>query len=167
MPGLNHPQIPTEKLIEVCSRSLNTLDGSWFTAIEQKYGLDVAIELDVEVWQKFPRIHAKRLLKALAIKEDTPFQTLAKMLQVDPMMAIFKPEIVEQTDNRAILRCTDCPPQKARIRDGRGEFPCKPVGIALFASYAQAVNPGMKLNCLVCPPDTHPTEYWCEWQIEI
>lgn len=167
MSGLNYPQIPVEKLVELCSRSLYSIDGLWFTAIEQEYGFDVALKLDIEIWRKFAKIHARRLVKAFAIEEDTPIRTLVKMLKVDPMMAIYEPEIGELADNRAVLRCTNCPPQKARIRDGRGEYSCKSVGVVLFSSYAQVADPGIKLSCLVCPPDPHPPQYWCEWQFEI
>ena len=167
MPGLDYPQIPAEKLVELCSRSLNTLDGLWFTAVEQEYGLDAALKLDEEVWRGLGLAQARRVKKGFAIKEDSPIRAVIRMLQVDPILVIYKPEIVALTDSKAIFRCTDCPPQKARIRDGRGEFPCKPVGIAFFGSYAQVADPGMKLSCLVCPPDAHPPQYWCEWQFEL
>ena len=162
-----YSQIPEEKLVELCSRSCYTVDGLWFTAIEQKYGLDVALELDIEVWRRLGLIQAKRVLKTFAIKEDNPIQTVMSVLQVDPIMLVYKPEIVALTDNKVVFRCADCPPQKARVRDGRGEFPCKPVGIAIFTSYAEVINPEIKLSCLVCPPDAHPSEYFCEWQFEI
>jgi len=167
MTELNDLQIPREKLVEVCSKSLYTIDGLWFTAIEQKYGLDAALEIDEEVWQRFGAIQARRLLKNFALKEDSPIQTLMNVLQVDPNTVIYKPEIVELTDSKAVLRFTDCPPQKARIRDGRGEFPCKAVEVAYFTSYTEAVDPKIKLSCLTCPPDVHPPQYWCEWQFEI
>ena len=167
MPGLDHSQIPTEKLIELCSKSLYTVDGLWFTVVEQKYGLDVALELDVEVWRRLGLIQARRVVNTFAIKEDSPIRAVINVLQVDPIMFVYKPQVVELTDTKAIFRCTDCPPQKARIRDGKGEFPCKAVGIALFNSYAEAVAPGIKLSCLTCPPDAHPPQYWCEWQFEV
>lgn len=167
MPGVDHSQVPAEKLLELCSRSLYTVDGLWFTAVEQKYGLDVALELDVEVWRRLGQIQARRVGKALAIKKDNPIPALISVLQADPALFVYKPQVVELTDSKAVLRCTDCPPQKARIRDGRGEFPCKAVGIALFTASAEAIDPRIKLSCLTCPPDAHPPEYWCQWQFEI
>ncbi|MDH5695665.1 MAG: DUF6125 family protein [Dehalococcoidia bacterium] len=167
MPELDQSQILTEKLLELCSRSLYTVDGLWFTTVEQKYGLDVAIEMDVEVWRRLGLIQAKRMVNTFDIKKDSPIQAVISVLQVDPVLFIFKPQVVELTDGRAILRCTDCPPQKARIRGGKGEFPCKPVGLAIFGSYAEVIDPKIKLSCLTCPPDAHPPQYWCEWQFEI
>lgn len=167
MTRLEHSQISSEKLVELCSRSAYTLDGLWFTLVEEKFGLDVALEIDVEVWRRLTSIQAKRIPRYFPVDEDSPIRRVISLIELDPLLTVFKPEPVELTDNRAVLRFTDCPPQKARIRDGRGEFPCKPVGMAIFSSYAEVVDPGIKLSCLTCPPDAHPPEYWCEWQLEL
>ena len=167
MAGLDHSQIPTEKLVELCSRTSYTIDGLWFTLVEEKFGLDVALEIDVEVWRRLCLIQAKRIPKYFPIDEGSSIRNLIKVIELDPLLAVYKPKAVKLTDNRAVLRLTDCPPQKARIRDGRGEFPCKPVGVALFTSYAEVIDPKVKVSCLTCPPDAHPPQFWCEWQFEI
>lgn len=40
---------PEGNLARLCSKSLYTLDGLWFTLLEEKYGLDVALDIDEEV----------------------------------------------------------------------------------------------------------------------
>ena len=37
-------------------------DGLWFLAVEQKYGLEVALELDKEVWQKWEELGRKDIV---------------------------------------------------------------------------------------------------------
>lgn len=106
-------------------------------------------------------------MQAFPIKTDNPIRAVISLLKSDPVLFIFKPEVVELTDNKAVFRITDCPPQKARVRDGRGEFPCKQVGMIMFKAYAEAIDPRIKLTNLACPPDTHLPQYWCEWQFEI
>jgi hypothetical protein len=32
---------------------------------------------------------------------------------------------------------------------------------------ATVINPAAKVKCLVCPPDEHPEDVWCEWEFEI
>jgi hypothetical protein len=162
-----YSHVPKEKLAKVFSRSIYTMDGLWFLAVERKYGFDAALELDVAVWERIGPIQARRMLNNFAVKEDNPIHTLVRALQVDSVLLVFAPEVAVLADNKAIIRCTDCPPQKARVRDGKGEFPCKQVGIAFFKSYAETIDPRIKLTCLLCPPDAHPSEYWCEWQFEI
>jgi len=167
MAGVKYSQIPIEKLVELCSRSSYTLDGLWFSLVEEKFGLDTALEIDEAVWRKLCLVQARRIQKYFPIDEGSSIRNLIKVIELDPLFAIFKPEAVELTDNRAVLRFTDCPPQKARIRDGRGEFPCKSVGITFLTSYIEVVDPKIKLTCLTCPPDAHPAQFWCEWQFEI
>ncbi len=161
-----HSQIPTEKLVELCSRSSYTLDGLWFSLVEEKFGLDAALEIDVEVWRRLCLIQARRVQKYFPIDEGSSIRNLIKIIELDPLLAVYEPKVVELADNRAILRIIDCPPQKARIRDGRGEFPCKPVGVAFLTGYATGVDPKIKLSCLSCPPDPHPSQFWCEWRFE-
>ena len=167
MAEVDYLQIPGEKLVDLCPRSLYTIDGLWFSLIEEKYGLDVALDMDLEVWRRLGLERGWMVLKPFGIKKDSPVQALASMIQVDPMMFVYKPEIVTLTDSKIVFRCTDCPSQKARIRNGRGEFPCEPVGTAMFTSYAELVDHRVKLTCLTCPPDPHPSQFWCEWQYEI
>ncbi len=51
MAKVDHSSIPAEKLIELCSRSSDTLDGLGFTPVEEKFDRDMALEIDVEVWR--------------------------------------------------------------------------------------------------------------------
>ena len=162
-----YSKIPAEKLVELCSRGAYTLDGLWFTLVEEKYGLDAALEIDVEVWRRLCLAQARRVPKYLPIKESSPMRQLIRVIELDPVLSIFKPKIAELTDERAVLRFTDCPPQKARLRDGRGEFPCKSVGKAYLNSYIEVIDPRIKLTCMTCPPDAHPQEYWCQWQFDL
>lgn len=160
-------QIPPAKLVELCSRSAYTLDGLWFSLVEEKLGLEKALEIDIEVWRRLCETQARRILKYFNVKEEHPVHRLIKVIQLDPLLYVFEPQVVELTEKRAVLRMTNCPPQKARIRDGRGEFPCKPVGINIFKAYIEVVDPRIKLTHSVCPPDPHPAHFWCEWQFEM
>lgn len=155
--------ISKEKLIDLFARSIMTMDGLWFLSAEEKYGLDKAIEMDCSVWQRFMPIHLKRVMKTFDIKEDG-ITGLFKAFEVDPIWSIFKPEFPLLTKEKCVIRMTDCPPQKARVRDGRGEFPCKEVGIACFRSVIKDFLPDGELRCIVCPPDPHPENVWCEWE---
>ena len=167
MPGFDFSQIPADTLIETCSRSLHTVDGLWFLAVEAKYGFDTASELNAEVWQRCSSIHARRILKNFNIKEDTPLQTLIKLIYADPLLFVHRPEVVTLTDTRAILRCIECPTQAARIRDGRGVYPGEPGCTIFYEAYAGLIDPRIKVTCLACAPNPDSPEYWCEWEFEI
>ena len=54
MAGTEHLEsLEGNNLAEFCSKSLCTLNGLWFTLQENKYGLDVALNIDEEVWRSF------------------------------------------------------------------------------------------------------------------
>ncbi len=167
MAEFDYSQVSGKKVAELCSRGFYAMDGLWFSLLEEKYGLEDALDIDVRVWRSLGLVHGKRLLKAFAINKDNPIQALVSMIQADPIQIVYEPEVTTLTDSKVVFHCNSCPPQQFRIQSGKGELPCKPVGIALFTSYAELVSPKVKLSCLTCPPDPHPAQFWCEWQFEV
>ena len=45
------------------------MDGLWFQAVEQAYGMDAALALDREVWEQFAVIEAQRIKERLSLPE--------------------------------------------------------------------------------------------------
>jgi hypothetical protein len=159
--------IPEDTLREVCSRTFYTIDGLWFLAVEDKYGFETAFEMNQAVWRRASPIIGRRLLKNLDTEGKPPIQMLLKLLHADPLMHVHKPEVVEQTGNKAVFRCTECPTQVARIRDGKGVYNGVPGCSLLFESYAEIIDPRIKVTCNACAPDPDNPEYWCEWVFEL
>src|SRR5512146_3453067 len=42
-------------------------DGLWFQAVEKRYGIDVAIDADIDAWHSFTVIEAKRIMERLGL----------------------------------------------------------------------------------------------------
>ncbi|MHC1585551.1 MAG: DUF6125 family protein [Candidatus Syntropharchaeia archaeon] len=161
-------ELPKETLvdiIEMFSKLFLAIDGLWFSEVEKRYGTDVAIEIDTDVWERYGKIEAERIKKTLGI-EGKGIQALSKALNFMAWLPAME-YMIETEDNRVVITITDCRPQKARIRDGRGEFACKPVGEALFINFARAIDPRIKMRCVVCPPDEHPEDVWCKWEFTL
>jgi predicted ArsR family transcriptional regulator len=57
-------ELSQKQIAEYFHRSYSAVDGLWFVKIEGKYGFDVALDIDNEVWKVFPKIQA-RLLKSM------------------------------------------------------------------------------------------------------
>jgi hypothetical protein len=53
------------KLIEVYGKNWLTLDGLWFQGVEEKYGMDAALEIDLRMWMRQPTTEAKRIKEAI------------------------------------------------------------------------------------------------------
>ena len=49
--------------IEDISKNWLAIDGTWFQAVEREFGMEKAIELDVESWNVFTVIEAKRIME--------------------------------------------------------------------------------------------------------
>lgn len=165
---LDLPKETLAKIIGMYGGNSLTVDGLWFTKVEEEFGLDKAIEIDTKVWGEYGTIEAKRIMKTLGIKEKSiPALVKALNFQVWVRATGMEYEFQQVGKDKVVFNVTDCRPQKARIRKGLGEFPCKPVGIALFEEFARVIDHRFKLRCLVCPPDPHPQDLWCSWEFTL
>lgn len=156
------PKETLVKFIEVLSKNFIAIDGLWFSEVEKRYGTELAIEIDTRVWERYGLIEANRIKKSLGIKGGG-LQALLKSLYFQAWLYSMGFDI-ETEDNKILFTVTDCRPQKARVRKGKGEFACKGVGVALFKSFTRVIDPKIKMKCLVCPPDEHPEDVWCSWE---
>lgn len=153
--------------IEDLSKNWLAIDGTWFQAVEKEYGLEKAIELDVEQWKRFTVIEAKRIMNRFKIPENGGITALIKALTFRLYANINKQEVLEVSENRCVFRMNDCRVQSARKRRGLSDFPCKQVGIQEYSLFAKAIDPRIETKCIACPPDSHPDNYWCAWEFTL
>lgn len=142
-------------------------DGVWFQAVEKRYGMDVAVDIDTDAWRYFTVIEAKRIMERLGIKPGGGIAALVECLKHRFYARLNLQECIEVSESRAVFRMLDCRVQSARKRKGLDDHPCKSVGIVEYSEFAKAVDPRIKTNCLACPPDEHPQEFWCAWEFTI
>ena len=142
-------------------------DGLWFQAMERRYGIDAAIEADIEAWRYFTVIEAKRIMGRLGIKPGGGIPALVECLKHRLYARLNLQESIEVTETRAVFRMMDCRVQSARRSKGLPDFPCKNVGIVEYAEFARTVDPRIRARCIACPPDAHPEEFWCSWEFVV
>lgn len=151
-------------LAKIYGRFALTLDGLWFLGVERTNGIEAAIKLDEEVWRQFGKSEAKILKKFLGISEVSSLEDICRIYLLTPIFGNLGTK-AKIRDGKCVLSITDCHPQKARIKKNLGEFPCKSVGVAYFEGLLSELNPCIKFTCVVCPPDEHPEDLWCEWEV--
>jgi hypothetical protein len=154
------------RLVTMYGRFALTLDGLWFLGVEKQQGIDKAIEVDEEVWGQFGKSEAKQLKKILMIDVVSNLEEICRIYLLTSVFGNLGAR-AEIRGKRCYLSVTDCHPQKARIRKGMGEFPCKSVGIAYFDGFLKELSSDVKYTCVVCPPDEHSDKLWCQWEVWI
>jgi len=143
-------------------------DGLWFQAVEKQFGIDKAIELDREAWEKFTVIEAKRIMARHNISENGGLDALKKALGLRMYAFVNVQEIKNETDSSFEFYMVDCRVQSARRRKKMTLFPCKSVGIVEYSGFAKTIDPRIKTECLVCPPDEAAgKDFYCGWRFSI
>jgi hypothetical protein len=160
------PREKLEKLIIMYSRNWHTVDGLWFRGVEEKYGIEVALELDINMWKAMSRTEAKRIKEILEIPEGGGVKAVLAVIGF-MSWAPSSDYSLEQKGPDALLTCTYCPPQEARIRKGAGEFACRPTFEFGFQNVADVVDPRVRVECRFCPPGPHPENIWCQWEFRL
>jgi hypothetical protein len=163
-------QLSREELIRIIvddAKNWLAHDGLWFQAVESRYGIDVAIEADIEAWRSFTVIEAKRILERLGLQPGGGIPALVEALQHRLYARLNLQDVIEQSEERMVFRMLDCRVQSARKRRGLPDFPCKTVGIVEYAEFAKTVDPRIQTRCIACPPDNHPQQFWCAWEFTL
>ncbi len=142
-------------------------DGCWFLAVEERLGLEAAIELDARAWGGFAEAEARRLMEVFAIPERGGLVALERALALR-MYSLINEQHAEWSADRTRLRFVmdRCRVQETRRRKGLAEFPCRPVGMVEFATFARTVDLRVTTTCVHCPPDP-PAGTACAWEFAL
>ena len=154
------------QLIEIYSKNWLALDGVWFQSIEQKLGMDEAIEHDANAWRRFTIIEAKRIKEFLNLPEHAGLEGLRQALSLRFYANLNKHEIIIN-DNTLLYRTLECRVQTARSRKGMPFHPCKPVGIIEYTGFAKVIDNRFTCECISCYPDITDEKCNCLWKFTL
>jgi len=76
-------------------------------------------------------------------------------------------QTIERSGDGLILRMVKCLVQTTRRRKGLPDYPCKSAGVAEFPAFAKMIDSRIRTECISCPPDEHPKEWFCAWRFDI
>lgn len=151
--------------VEFLADSWWNLQGNWMQNVSERFGSETAAELDGIVFGRAGEVQAKRLKKIYNLGDD--IEALAKAINLSTLLSNVEFEYIQIDKKHCRLRITKCNMQLGRLASGLSELPCKVPGTAANARFASAINPRIRTTCIVCPPDSHPEDIWCEWQFDL
>ncbi len=142
-------------------------DGLWFLEVEKKHGIDHAIELDRNAWRQFTILEAHRIMKRLNIAPNGGIPALVQALKFRLYAFINVQTLDEVGDDRCVFTMNRCRVQEARNRKGLPDFPCKSVGMVEYTYFAKTIDDRIETQCISCPPDPHPDDFYCRWEFTL
>ena len=153
------------RMLEDFAKNWLAHDGLWFQAAERRFGIEDAIALDTEAWEKFTVIEARRIMKLHDIDQGSGLDGLKKALGFRMYAVLNKQEFRTETETSFEFYMVDCRVQSARRRKQMPLFPCKSVGLVEYAGFARTIDPRIRTECIGCPPDPQAGEdYYCGWR---
>lgn len=142
-------------------------DGVWFQSVEFTHGMIDAKRCNDSAWAQFSPFEAWTIKKFLGLPERPGLDGLKKALGFRVYANVNVQSIVEEKPDSFIFRMNDCRVQSARKRKGLDDYPCKSGGMVEYTYFARSIDNRIITECVGCPPDDHPDEWFCAWRFTL
>jgi hypothetical protein len=142
-------------------------DGVWFQAVENRHGMNDAKRCNDSCWTRFSPFEAWSIKEFLGLPEEAGLDGLKRALRFRMYARINVQSIIDEGPGSIIFQMNDCRVQSARKRKGLDDYPCKSAGLVEYTSFAEAIDSRIETECIGCPPDPHPGEWFCAWRFTI
>lgn len=164
---LNMDEEKLKELIECLGANWLAGDGIWFQTVESKYGMLDAKRCNDSCWAWFSPFEAWSIKRILKLPDKPGMEGLKKALQMRLYAMINIQSVIEENSDSIVFQMNNCRVQAARKNKGMEDYPCKSAGMVEYANFARAIDSRIKTECIGCPPDEHPKEWYCAWRFSI
>jgi hypothetical protein len=142
-------------------------DGVWFQAVEFKEGMTDAKRCNDSCWAHFSPFEAWSIKRFLGLGPSPGLEGLARALNFRVYARLNIQSIEWDPAGALVFRMNQCRVQSARKRKGLEDYPCKSGGLVEYTYFARAVDARIRTECIGCPPDPHPDEWFCAWRFSM
>lgn len=139
-------------------------DGVWFQTLEISEGMNEAKRCNDSCWAQFSPFEAQSIRELLGLSENPGLEGLKRALGFRIYESINTQSITDETENSFVFQMNKCRVQDARKRKGLDDYPCKSAGLVEYSYFARKIDGRIRTECLGCPPDSHPPEWYCAWK---
>jgi hypothetical protein len=153
-----------DDVIGSAAKSWLANDGVWFQAVEFSHGMNDAKRCNDSCWTRFSPYEAHAVKQILGLSKTPGLDGLKKALNFRMYAVLNQQSIVDEGPKSFVFQMNNCRVQAARQRKNLADYPCKSAGLVEYTSFAEAVDPAIKTECIGCPPDDHPDEWFCAWR---
>jgi len=176
--GISHDGTAPHPLARLPEESLKALrdavavnwlanDGVWFQAVEFSRDMNDAKRCNDTCWSRFSPFEAWSVKRFLGLPAEAGLEGLKQALGFRLYACINAQSFHEESDGSFVFRMDECRVQSARRRKGLDDYPCKSGGLVEFTSFAEAVDPRIRTECIGCPPDPPPDGSVCSWRFSL
>lgn len=163
-------EMTPEKLKELKDNvAINWLanDGVWFQAVEFTSGMNDAKRCNDSCWAHFSPAEAWSIKRFLGLSEQPGLEGLKKALNFRMYASINEQSMRDDGPDAFIFEMNQCRVQVARKRKNLDDYPCKSAGLVEYAYFARSIDSRIETECIGCPPDPHPDEWYCAWRFSL
>lgn len=170
--GLPRPLLDMEKkdlLTLLDGAAINWLanDGVWFQSVEFTSGMNDAKRCNDSCWAHFSPFEAWSIKQFLGLGERSGLEGLKKALSFRVYARINVQSFVDDGPDAFIFHMNECRVQVARKNKNLPDYPCKSAGLVEYTYFARAIDDRIHTECIGCPPDEHPDEWYCAWRFSL
>ena len=155
------------KLVEGLAVNWLAMDGVWFQAVETREGMTAAKAVNDGCWAVFSPLEGARIKATQDLPPEGGLKALAETFRHRLYGVVNEQETFFEEDGALVMRMTKCRVQAARQRKGLPDYPCKSGGMVEYTTFAAAIDKRITCECIACPPDPHPADYFCAWRFRL
>jgi len=166
-PLTNLPEDQIEALLDALAVNWLANDGVWFQAVEFANDMNDAKRCNDSCWGHFSPVEAAMIKRYLDLGPQPGLEGLKKALNFRLYARVNVQSFHEETPDSFVFQMNACRVQDARKRKGLDDYPCKSGGLVEYTTFATAIDSRIITECVGCPPDAHPDEWYCAWRFTL
>jgi hypothetical protein len=166
-PLLNLPKTDLLALLDGAAINWLANDGVWFQSVEFTSGMNDAKRCNDSCWAHFSPFEAWAIKRFLDLGDRPGLEGLKKALNFRVYARINVQSFEDDGPDAFVFRMNECRVQVARKRKDLPDYPCKSAGLVEYTYFARSIDPRIQTECIGCPPDDHPDDWYCAWRFSL